>query len=142
MCSSTTSSFVKPTIYSKFNQIFYNIMYSNLPDNTWDGDPRAPWNQEDDDRDDVFGDEATEIIENEIAESDNEFVCWLIDSEYLPPEAADVSAETLEEMIDNIRENEQICEEYLNYRWEDVIDGIIETRYNSIPDYDDRDDDY
>lgn len=110
----------------------------NYPDWTWEGDPRAPWNEPD--NDEIYGDRANDIIDDEINDSDDKFVDWCIDSGYMPKEAAEASMETLEEILDNIRENDEILSEYREWRWDDVINDCAEDAYDNYYDDDDRDD--
>lgn len=79
--------------------------------------PDAPWNQSD--PEDIYGEEARERIREEIDGSDDYFIDWLLDCDYIS-DAFD------EKQINAAAKNGLICNEYEDYRLSDMVRTLAE----------------
>ena len=81
-------------------------------------DPSAPWNQVD--LDDIYGDDATQKIDEEIDDHDDNFIDFCCDNEYLGEDYTD-------EDLEQCARDENIRNEYHDYRYDDMVQELAET---------------
>ncbi len=103
------------------------------PDWTCD-DPRAPWNEPD--YNTIARLDAEKVIDEEIARGDEVFLEWLIDEALIDQSYFDASEEEKETILFGIRNNPTIIRDYIDYRWNDVIQYCADLHCDDGPDYD------
>lgn len=80
-------------------------------------DSNAPYNQVE--LSDIYEEDAHAFIDDEIKSKDDTFIDWLWDNDYIPNEYTD---EDVEQAIND----EAICDEYHDYRFNDVVEYLAD----------------
>ena len=93
-------------------------MYDNYNYPAGADTPDAPWNQVD--LDDIYGDDATQKIDEEIDDHSDNFIDFCCDNEYLGEDYTD-------EDLERCARDENIRNEYHDYRHDDVVQDLAET---------------
>ena len=81
-------------------------------------DPSAPYNEVD--LDDIYGDDATQKIDEEIDDHSDYFIDFCCDNDYLGEDYSD-------EDLERCSRDESIRNEYHDFRYDDVVADLAET---------------
>lgn len=92
-------------------------MYDNYNYPAGADTPDAPWNQVE--LDDIYGDDATQKIDEEIDDHDDNFIEFCCDNDYLGENYTD-------EDLERCARDESIRNEYHDYRYDDVVQDLAE----------------
>ena len=93
-------------------------MYDNYNYPAGADTPDAPWNQVN--PEDIYGDDATQRIDEEIDDHSDNFIDFCCDNEYLGEDYTD-------EDLERCARDENIRNEYHDYRYDDVVQDLAET---------------
>ena len=93
-------------------------MYDNYNYPAGADTPDAPWNQVD--LDDIYGDDATQKIDEEIDDHSDSFIDFCCDNESLGEDYTD-------EDLERCAHDEKIRNEYHDYRYDDMVQELAET---------------
>ena len=102
-------------------------MYDNYNYPAGADTPDAPWNQVD--LDDIYGDDATQKIDEEIDDHSDNFIDFCCDNEYLGEDYTD-------EDLERCSRDENIRNEYHDYRYDDMVQELAETAADEQDYYD------
>ncbi len=87
-------------------------------------DPNAPYNWVD--NEDIYGDRAVELIDDEIDSHDENFIDWAIDNDWLDEDYTD-------EDLSVIASNQSVRDAYQEYRFSDMCEELAQ---EAADDYD------